>query len=180
MIFRYYLLDAGTSRFDSSLWYFLCAYDIRRFDFDRIFGWEYTIQQPREFWEHVPKLYTSRYHFYNYPVASDPDSSHSPSRVIKEIANPGDFIAFKLDIDTSSIEIPIAMSVASDPELRKLVSEFFFEFHFLCPILRHAWGSTFPNQTEAMKTYGIDLTRYSVMKLFSSYREHGIREFSFY
>jgi hypothetical protein len=44
--------------------------------------------------------------------------------------------AFKLDIDTPDMEMPIALMLRDEPELFNLVDEFFFELHFrwaVCP-----------------------------------------------
>jgi hypothetical protein len=45
-------------------------------------------------------------------------------------ANPADFVSFKLDIDHPDTEMPIALSLLSDPVFAELVDEFFFELHF--------------------------------------------------
>lgn len=51
-------------------------------------------------------------------------------RLLQQIAVPGDFVAFKLDIDHPAMEMPLALSLLSDPSLAALVDEFFFELHF--------------------------------------------------
>lgn len=43
---KHLLLDVGTSTFDSSAWWFTCAYSQRRIDFDAVYGWELTPLQP--------------------------------------------------------------------------------------------------------------------------------------
>jgi hypothetical protein len=47
--------------------------------------------------------------------------------MLKAVAKPGDFVAFKLDIDNSAVEIPILKALTEDPEALALVDEFFFE-----------------------------------------------------
>lgn len=47
-------------------------------------------------------------------------------------ATPSDFVSFKLDVDNSDTEMPIALSLLSDPAFAQLVDEFFFELHFQC------------------------------------------------
>ena len=56
-----YLFDGGTSRFDSSIWWFFCAYAQRLVSFSQIFGWEYTLLEPVDFWEHAPPKLVSSY-----------------------------------------------------------------------------------------------------------------------
>ena len=104
-------------------------------DFNQIYGWEYTLLEPVSFWQKVPPKLTSIYHFYNAPVSSDYDANESPLRIISQVALPHDFVAFKLDIDTYSVEIPIFKRLLSDKHLQVLVDEFLFEFHFRCELL---------------------------------------------
>ena len=42
---------------------------------------------------------------------------------------PGDFVAFKLDIDTESIEQALMKQIADDEALFGMISEMFFEQH---------------------------------------------------
>jgi hypothetical protein len=42
----------------------------------------------------------SKLHFYNTGVGDDISSPFSPIAIIRELYKPGDFIAFKIDIDT--------------------------------------------------------------------------------
>jgi hypothetical protein len=74
-------------------------------------------------------------HFYNAPVSSIRNTHHSPQRLIKHIATPDDFVAFKLDIDAATIEVPIALDLLKDDTLASLVDEFFFELHFRCEFM---------------------------------------------
>jgi hypothetical protein len=57
--------------------------------------------------------------------------------MIKQIAVPEDSVSFKLDIDTPTVEIPLAMELLQDPQLLGLVDEFFFELHFRCEVLMY-------------------------------------------
>lgn len=49
--------------------------------------------------------------------------------VCQAIAQPGDFVAFKLDIDTASIESDLVQVLLTDEATQALVDEFFFEEH---------------------------------------------------
>jgi hypothetical protein len=53
----------------------------------------------------------------------------------------GDFVSFKLDIDHSDTEMPIALNMLKDKSLSSLVDEFFFELHFQCDVMTSCgWG----------------------------------------
>ncbi len=139
--------------------------------FDGIFGWEYTLLEPNDFWQHVPPRYLPIYRFFNAPVAANVSVHHSPLHIIKQSALPEDFVAFKLDIDTPSIEIPIAMSLLNDPVLHTLVDEYFFEFHFRCEVMMWCgWGDNI-----AEKEGDMELNRPTVMNYFRDIRRLGIR-----
>ena len=165
------MFDAGTSRFDSSLWWFICAYSQVATVFDQLFGWEYTLMEPQDFWDHVPPAWLGKYHFYNAPVSRDPKALHSPLRLIKQHARPESFVSFKLDIDTPAVEIPIALELLRDPALHALVDEFFFELHFHDEIMGEcAWHHDMPHEVDGLK-----LHRQGAMELFRDYRRAGIR-----
>jgi len=44
---KHFFLDAGTSTFDSSLFWFTCAYSQRRISFNDVYGWEMTLLDPQ-------------------------------------------------------------------------------------------------------------------------------------
>lgn len=158
---KHYLFDAGTSTFDSSLFWFTCAFSQvllvtvlfccvastyldcsdfnwvhvqRGVSFDQVFGWEMTLLEPVDYWRRVPPRWKPFWHFHNVPVHSSVDSPDSPLRFIQQLAGPQDFVAFKLDIDNPDMEMPIALMLRDRPEVFSLVDEFFFELHF-----RYAW-----------------------------------------
>lgn len=111
------------------------------------------------------------YHFFNAPVAAGIDDEMSPLHFITDIASPEDFVSFKLDIDTPSIEIPIAMEILRNPKISALVDEFFFELHFQCELMKWCgWGDKMPPVD-----HGLTLDRYHAMKFFREMRELGIR-----
>jgi hypothetical protein len=141
---------------------------------DAIYGFEYVKHDPGEWWKSVPTNFNTRFHFRNIPVSADIDSDANPLNVLRDIADPNDFVALKLDIDTDSVEIPIAIQLASDPESLKLVDEFFFELHYSCPVMSHlGWGK----KMKVPKGYEnrIELTRVGALEFFALLREGGIR-----
>jgi hypothetical protein len=65
-----YMLDAGSSRFDSSLYWFVCGYLQRALKFDHFFAWEYTLLEPRDYWSHVPDGIKPILTFFNIPITN--------------------------------------------------------------------------------------------------------------
>lgn len=169
---RRYLLDAGTSRFDSSMWWFVCAYTQRGVAFNHLYGWEVTKIPAEDFWSRVPPAIMPHYSFYNYPVSAKENDGNSAVRLLKQTAREEDFVSFKLDIDTATVELPIALQLLRDPGFYRLVDEFFFELHFLCEIMLNCgWTrSEIPGEFDGLK-----LQRYEVMKLFQDLRFQGVR-----
>lgn len=166
-----FLFDAGTSTFQSSLWWFTCMYLQQNVSFDQIFGWEYTLLEPTAFWDEVPKNLREKYHFYNTKMSADISHGNSPLRMIERIATEQDFVSFKLDIDTPEVEIPTVLSILREKKMHKLIDEFFFEFHFRCEIMMYlGWGENMPKQHE-----GLNLNRWGAMTLFQQLRILGIR-----
>jgi hypothetical protein len=136
---------------------------------DSIYGWEMTLLEPKAFWEGVPDPIRESYNFYNIPISSNISSKSNPLRIIKDLATLDDFVAFKLDIDTPTVEVPIALDILANPDVAELIDEFFFELHFNCPLLKGCWGPV-PESTSGLK-----LDRISAMNLFQKYRTMGIR-----
>ena len=139
--------------------------------FDQIYGWEYTLLEPNDFWKRVPDVLKPIYHFFNVPISAGADDPNSPLRFLKEIATEKDFVAFKLDIDTPEVEIPLALKLAQDVELGKLVDEFFFELHFRSELLMPCgWDDAMPETF-----HNLTLDRPNALQLFSTLRSHGMR-----
>lgn len=168
---KHYLFDAGTSTFDSSLFWFTCGYSQRKISFDRVMGWEMTYLEPRDYWSRVPANWKPYWTFFNVPISPDPKHPDSPVRLLKSIATPADFVSFKLDIDHPDTEMPIALSLLSDPVLAEIVDEFFFELHFQCDVMTSCgWGKRVPPTS-----HGLILDRPHVLQFFLDVRKKGIR-----
>ena len=166
-----FLFDAGTSTFQSSLWWFTCIYLQQNISFDQVFGWEYTLLEPSAFWDEVPGAMREKYHFYNTKMSSDMHHGNSPLRMIKAVSTENDFVSFKLDIDTPEVEIPTVLSILNDKRLHALIDEFFFEFHFRCELLMDmGWDYSMPEMYQ-----GLVLKRWDAMILFQKLRLYGIR-----
>ena len=77
-------------------------------------------------------------HFYNFGVSSK-DGPQNPLSVLKAVAQPGDFVVFKLDIDSVDIETPIVEALLKDDEARALITDFYYELHFRT-VDMEGWG----------------------------------------
>jgi hypothetical protein len=63
-------------------------------------------------------------------------------RILKSIAQPADFVAFKLDIDNYAAENAILSNLVNDPAAASLVDEFFLEYHVNFQPMLGSWGNT--------------------------------------
>ena len=89
-----------------------------------------TLLEPTDYWSRVPQKWKPYWHFHNIPISSEKNHPDNPLSIIKKIATVDDFVSFKLDIDTPSVEMPLAMDLLKDQSLSSLIDEFFFELHF--------------------------------------------------
>eukprot|EP00981_Chlorochromonas_danica_P004243 scaffold857_cov152-Ochromonas_danica.AAC.26 len=170
---RRYFFDAGTNFFSSGMAWFICAYQQKGIVFDEIFGWEYQVLYPPTFWHEVPPKLAPTYHFYNVPIQAEKDTPHSVTRFIQQIARKEDFVSFKLDIDTASVEVPIALRILREKGLLDLIDEYFFELHFNCEFLAHdggAWGAPPPPEID-----GLRMDRLGALTYFQELRKNGLR-----
>lgn len=137
-----------------------------------MFAWEFRTLEPIEYWKAVPPRIAPIVHFYNAPISADNSSTHSISRIIRELVHQNDFVSVKLDIDTPDVELPIAQELFRDSSLHSLVDEFFFELHFRCEVMMYCgWGTKIPNEN-----HGFQLSsRYKVLKFFQDLRYLGVR-----
>eukprot|EP01039_Chlorochromonas_danica_P000253 gene253-272_t len=168
-----YFFDAGTNLFSSGMAWFICGYQQKGIVFDEIYGWEYAIIYPPAFWKDVPSKLAPAYHFYNVPVQAEKQAPHSVTRFIQQIARKEDFVSFKLDIDTPSVEVPIALRILREKGLLDLIDEYFFELHFDCEFLSHdggVWGAPPPPEID-----GLRMNRLGALKYFQELRNDGLR-----
>jgi hypothetical protein len=85
----------------------------------------------------------AKVHFYNYPVSKDP-GPQNPLTVLKHVARRGDFVVFKLDIDTPVVEHAILQLLLNDTEAHTLVTHFFFELHYGLKEMQGVWDDNMP------------------------------------
>jgi len=140
------LFDAGGSRFMDSMQFFTSHYEQRGIVFDRIYVWEASRQGIEAYWSGTPPevrhKWEERLTFYDgVPVTTDADGEHNPPRRILADCRPEDFCAFKLDIDTPSVELAIVKQLLASPAVTSVLDEFFFEHHVYGLMQQYGWGS---------------------------------------
>jgi len=161
------LIDIGASldfhgRNQPIMW-LLNLYEKMGFHFDHIFGFEVTDKDPKKVYGGLPEKYFSSYHWINVGVSKDKGDKLNPLRSIVKAFDEDDFIVVKLDIDTSSIEVPLVHQLLEESDIfSKLIDHFYFEHHVHLGELNQNWGRTMVGTVKES------------FELFSRLREAGI------
>ncbi len=89
----------------------------------------------------LPNKYFASYHWINVGVSAEEGHKLNPLHSILKKFNEDDFIVVKLDIDTSSIEVPLATQLLEDKDdvYHRLVDQFYFEHHVHLGELASYW-----------------------------------------
>lgn len=182
---RSYLFDLGSKDFFSSLYWFICGYVQRGIDFDQIYAFEMLKSDVDHYWRTVPNRLIPFIHFINQGVTTSgfgqsfSELPFSIERILQQIVHTDDFVSMKLDIDTSSVEIPILFNLLQTNitttskgtiPLAALIDEFFFELHFRCEFLDGCGWRSVPEYVGDMK-----LDRFHAAQYFWDLRKSGIR-----
>jgi hypothetical protein len=139
--------DAGGTRFSDAMEFFASHYENRGILFDLIYVWEANAQPAEAYWQGVSAEIRAKWEprvtFYNgVPVSAEPGHEHNVVERIYEMCGDQDFCAFKLDIDTPSVEFPLVQQLLANPrETGVALDEFFFEHHVYGTMQFHGWGS---------------------------------------
>jgi hypothetical protein len=112
------------------------------FRFDHIYAYEIQQQRPAKVFSLVPDDLKAAYHWINVGVSPDPDSSMNPLKMLLENYDVDDFVVIKLDVDTPSVELPLAKQLLEDERFTDLVDSFYFEHHVHLDELKLSWGPT--------------------------------------
>ena len=83
----------------------------------------------------------ARFHFYSRAASNVPGSPDNPLEVLRLVAEPGDFVVFKLDIDTPFTEKRIIIDILNNPHYACLIDELFFEHHAEIGAMKYWWGT---------------------------------------
>ena len=127
---RKFLLDASTHHYASGLGFLVNQYASMGIQFDEIYAWEQHPYNHSEYWKSVPAHVVPRLHLYNAPVDATPGSKMNPLTLMRNVYQPGDFVAFKLDIDADAIETSLVDQIEADTTLTSMIAEMFFEKHY--------------------------------------------------
>ena len=135
---------------------FLKLYKRRCMTFDIIYGWE--AKEIKHWWRHVPLDVKVKTHFYNTPITRDEFSK------ALDLVKKDDFVAVKLDIDNTNVEMEIIDEILKRPHL---VDELFFEYHYHIPNIDFGWGN--------LSIYKHVHNTTSAIRLLRTLRRNGIR-----
>jgi hypothetical protein len=94
-------------------------------------------------------------------------TTHEPG-AIWTIAEPDDYVIFKLDVDAYRIERPILQAILHSPDVAARVDELYFEHHVTMPEMTGYWGAS-AAADEDLRTS---------VELFTRLRQLGIRAHS--
>jgi hypothetical protein len=148
---RAILMDAGASTYQQGVvageWpgtrWLVERFRDQGINFTDIFCWEATEHKGSEFFDGMSPELMAATRFYNFPVTAAPGPA-SPISVLKAVAQPGDFVVFKLDIDHPSTETPLVQALLEDPQALALLDTFYYELHFGLKEMEGFWGGGMP------------------------------------
>lgn len=177
---RAFLFDLGSTKWVTSsstmpytgLSWLIKAYEGLGIEFDGIYTWEAKHVHTLEYFSDMPSYLVSRTHFYNAPVAPGVNGNgpQAVMTILKSVASPGDFVVFKLDVDSDYLEEELTLDILELDELCELVDDFFFEHHVdtFGVMERVGWsqGSAYPRDTA------------DSIAMFQALRKRGVRSHS--
>ncbi len=148
----------------------LSQYEKFGFYFDHIYAFEITFTEPSDVYQKLlPERYFPAYHWINVGETvcscveifmTDAHSDHScpyegvnpeagnkmnPINSILESFDEDDFIVFKLDVDTPTVELPLALQIlngGANGIYHQLIDQFYFEHHVHLLEISSQWGSS--------------------------------------
>lgn len=165
---RVLLFDLGCTRWDDTempgLRWLYSTYAAAGLQFTGIYGWEANPARSAGFFDGMPLEVLSIFHFYSRAANTMPGSPDNPLEVLRVVAEQGDYVVFKLDIDTPFVEKRIFAELLLDPRWACLIDEFYFEHHSSFGAKRPWWG-----------TVHVDGTLHDSIALFQGLRRVGIR-----
>ena len=142
---RVFLFDIGSSfyrswheqLFDGGKW-LVDNFERRNITFDRIFGFELQIMDPKTFWLQIPEHLMSVYTLINVGVTAEINSRFNPLTLLRQVVFSHDYVVLKLDIDNPGIETDLMTQI--ETSYTDLIDELFFEHHVDTPPMRPFWS----------------------------------------
>uniref|UniRef100_A0A7S2YT41 Uncharacterized protein n=1 Tax=Entomoneis paludosa TaxID=265537 RepID=A0A7S2YT41_9STRA len=130
---RIVLFDMGASpKFagaSNPMWKIMNLFGQFGFKFDHIYAYEIKHFDPQEVYQLVPRHLQPAYHWINAGVSIEEGHALNPFTMLEQEYNEDDLVIVKLDIDTASLEVPLAHQLLNSPKLWNLVDQFYFEHH---------------------------------------------------
>ena len=114
------------------------------FQFEHIYAFEVTPTDPGYVYERLPENYIPAYHWINVGVSKEKGHKLNPLHSLLKTFDEDDLVLVKLDVDTSSIEVPLAKQLLEDEDgiYSKIVDQFYFEHHVHLGELAPIWRSS--------------------------------------
>jgi hypothetical protein len=157
-------VDSGAS---AGGWFFE-RYHERNYLLHNYYAYEAEVLDSVEVFKQVPDELFAGYRWVNAPVNAEVGHKLNPWTTLEKQTSrkSQDVTVVKLDIDTPSIEGPLAEQLLASYD-GTLVNEFFFEHHVNSEAMYGAW-----------RTEGFNSTLYDSYVLFQNLRKKGIRAHS--
>jgi hypothetical protein len=128
---------AGT---ESPAMYILDLYHQFGFVFDHIYAFEIEEKHPTDVFAKVPPHLMASYHWNNVAVSPEPGHKFNPLDSILRHFTKDDLIVVKLDVDTPSVELPLADQIVT--QYAHLIDHFYFEHHVHMDEISSDWRSS--------------------------------------
>lgn len=130
---RTVFIDMGASldfhETESPAMYIIELYTKFGFVFDHIYAFEIRKKDPAAVFQKVPAHLMASYHWNNVAVSPEPNNKFNPLDSILSRYSRDDLVVVKLDVDTSSVEVPLADQIVENPALSEIIDQFYFEHH---------------------------------------------------
>lgn len=141
-----FLFDAGASHWSQgaggpSLSYFTSVWKRYGFDWSHIEGWEGGTTVAK-FESTVPQEWRSKTYFHQDWISTSPNKQPFVPDVIQSTASKEDYVVFKLDIDSKSVETAIVDYLLTHIEALEYIDEFVWEQHVDNYLMAGNWGNT--------------------------------------
>tara|TARA_B100000497_G_C7670941_1_gene404922 strand:- start:271 stop:1380 length:1110 start_codon:yes stop_codon:yes gene_type:complete len=163
---------------------FIDMYKQRCVNFDEVYGWEGTVQNPATWWKNVPVEWRHKVHFYNVFVEEESyEATHANEyraeksdasflKMLPLVAKESDLVVLKVDIDGGP-ELQIVETIANRPDLYILIDEMYFEYHYWYDGREFGWPKTINDgaMTRSATSFNVD----HALALFDKLRRVGIR-----
>lgn len=143
---------------------------LRGIKINSLYAFEYSPLDMNTLWQQIPDEFIGLYSIVNQGVGKE--GKFHPWTIIKRIVKKNDFVLVKLDIDTASIEVPLAYELLTDTDFDNPIHELIDELHYE----DHVMFNDMPqrNNTHA-RSQGMERTIYDSQTLFYKLRQKGIR-----